>query len=226
MGNDSSKGSAGGGVGSRHAEKDVDENKVGLENFGNTCYVNSVMQALYWCLPFRQGVLHYCKERSLKHSHDDGTLLQSVGDLFHQMQHSRKKIMRPAPKKLVTKMRTHSIVFASYQQQDAHEFLVYLLNDVMDTLKLHSKEEAKSRGPEKVSSTLSMGSNSSAASNNKAHHPKPSAERDKDTESEGIESHTAGSENSDPQLTTFVQNLFEGQLAAEMKCLTCECVTS
>ncbi|PLW50172.1 hypothetical protein PCASD_01863 [Puccinia coronata f. sp. avenae] len=31
-----------------------DEKYFGMENFGNTCYANSVLQALYFCKPFRQ----------------------------------------------------------------------------------------------------------------------------------------------------------------------------
>ena len=32
---------------------------VPLVQFGNTCYCNSVIQALYFCLPFRQHCLQY-----------------------------------------------------------------------------------------------------------------------------------------------------------------------
>ncbi|KAI8061984.1 hypothetical protein BDF21DRAFT_497095 [Thamnidium elegans] len=38
---------------------DEGERYFGLENFGNTCYSNSVVQALYFCKPFRQCVLNF-----------------------------------------------------------------------------------------------------------------------------------------------------------------------
>ncbi|KAI9313923.1 hypothetical protein BX666DRAFT_2030078 [Dichotomocladium elegans] len=38
---------------------DEGERYFGLENFGNTCYSNSVVQALYYCKPFRECVTNY-----------------------------------------------------------------------------------------------------------------------------------------------------------------------
>ena len=41
------------------------ERYFGLENYGNTCYCNSVLQALYFCEPFRRSVLEYVRERKV-----------------------------------------------------------------------------------------------------------------------------------------------------------------
>lgn len=46
--------------------------------FGNTCYSNSVLQALYFCKPFREKVLEYKMKNKLKNKE---TLLSCLADL-------------------------------------------------------------------------------------------------------------------------------------------------
>jgi len=44
---------------SRTDIKSLDERYIGFHNFGNTCYCNSILQALYHCEPFRECIQFY-----------------------------------------------------------------------------------------------------------------------------------------------------------------------
>ncbi|CAG2119032.1 unnamed protein product [Medioppia subpectinata] len=107
------------------------EHYFGLVNFGNTCYCNSVLQALYFCRPFREKVLEY-KARNKRQTRE--TLLTCLADLFHNIATQKKKTGTVAPKKFIGRLRKENEVFDNYMQQDAHEFLNYLLNTIADLL--------------------------------------------------------------------------------------------
>uniref|UniRef100_A0A2K6P569 ubiquitinyl hydrolase 1 n=1 Tax=Rhinopithecus roxellana TaxID=61622 RepID=A0A2K6P569_RHIRO len=112
----------------------VNEHYFGLINFGNTCYCNSVLQALYFCCPFREKVL-VCESQPRKKE----SLLTCLADLFHSIATQKKKVGVIPPKKFITRLRKENELFDNILQQDVHEFLNYLLNTIADILQEERK---------------------------------------------------------------------------------------
>ncbi|KAI6648444.1 Ubiquitin carboxyl-terminal hydrolase 12-like [Oopsacas minuta] len=155
---------------------DTNEKFFGLYNVANTCYINSVLQALYYCIPFRDKVLEYQPNPDCSEN-----VLTALRDLFNQIHNHKNRQGYINPKKFVAQLKREYPVFDNYNQQDAQEMLNFLLNRISEILRAELSE-------------------------------------DSDDSSSGS--------HKDPAPLTWVQEIFQGTLTNETKCLTCETVKS
>ncbi|KAG1928282.1 ubiquitin carboxyl-terminal hydrolase 12 [Pimephales promelas] len=174
----------------------VNEHYFGLVNFGNTCYCNSVLQALYFCRPFREKVLAYKIQPRRKEN-----LLTCLADLFNSIATQKKKVGVIPPKKFVSRLRKENELFDNYMQQDAHEFLNYLLNTIADLLQEEKSQERQQNG--KVVQNGGSGSGGG-----------------------GSGSSTGEGDAEEKIQQTWVHEIFQGTLTNETRCLNCEAVSS
>ncbi|KAH8383134.1 hypothetical protein KR009_007043 [Drosophila setifemur] len=225
------------------------EHYFGLVNFGNTCYSNSVLQALYFCKPFREKVLEY----KAKNKRPKETLLSCLADLFYSIATQKKKVGSIAPKKFITRLRKEKEEFDNYMQQDAHEFLNFLINHINEIIlaernagpangnakagsQAGSQVMASSTASKSSSNTSNSNSNSNSTSNSNGNSSNSTGSLNATTsvlDASGsltatttpILAGTGGTNgaNSEP---TWVHEIFQGILTSETRCLNCETVSS
>lgn len=227
----------------------ADGKQFGLENFGNTCYANSVLQALYFCRPFRDLVIQHTdpygslrqafapqptntanststnistparrkheRKPTIDVSSPNGvpqtptppvpssprSLFSALRSLYvYISQHPAEK-GTVAPRVFIERLRELNEAFRNTMHQDAHEFLNYLLNKIVEEIQEEKKHQLTS------AEDLSRSVNSS---------------------SDASQSMIAGSSSSAfrPSGSTFIHQIFEGVLTSETRCLTCENVSS
>ncbi|KAF8314534.1 cysteine proteinase, partial [Clavulina sp. PMI_390] len=143
-----------------------DSKQFGMENFGNTCYANSVLQALYFCPPFRDLPSPNAAPSSAEAPQQPTlptppTLFSALRSLYlHISTHQSNKGV-VSPTSFITKLRKENELFRGPMHQDAHEFLNYLLNKIVEDLQ--SEQHAKPL--ERSGSTPGNSAHSSTSSN-------------------------------------------------------------
>ena len=120
-----------------------DDRFYGLTNFGSTCYANSVLQALYACRPFRQQMLIYYQIN--KRRKESESVALAVAYLYHRIASSKVRKGVLSPSVLLSRVRKENSQFDGNAHQDAQEFLIFIINNISDSLvqERQSKEKLK-----------------------------------------------------------------------------------
>uniref|UniRef100_A0AAF5CWM7 Ubiquitin carboxyl-terminal hydrolase n=2 Tax=Strongyloides stercoralis TaxID=6248 RepID=A0AAF5CWM7_STRER len=197
------------------------EHYYGLINFGNTCYCNSVIQALYFCQPFREKLLTY-RQQTKKTGLQKDNLLSCLADLFYNIHNQKRRIGTIAPKRFITRLKKENELFDNYMQQDAHEFFNYLINALSECLTIDKKRVDKVKGSHNKSQLNNYGS----INLNKLL-PKTGSEVTSTIDNSTTSNNNNNNNNNNETIeTTWVQDIFQGTLTNETKCLNCETTSS
>lgn len=109
-----------------------------MTNLGNTCYMNSVLQALYCTDMFRKFVLRNSKS----------PLLNALSKVFEEMSDDKSSVYPSSFRNQLIKLYPK---FRGYDQQDAQEFLRYLINGIHDEInqanRYHQKDARRNLKP-------------------------------------------------------------------------------
>lgn len=81
-------------------------------------------------------------EYKAKNKRTKETLLSCLADLFYSIATQKKKVGSIAPKKFIARLRKEKEEFDNYMQQDAHEFLNFLINHINEII-LAERNQAK-----------------------------------------------------------------------------------
>ncbi|NWW19673.1 UBP1 hydrolase, partial [Falcunculus frontatus] len=167
---------------------------VGLNNLGNTCYLNSVLQVLYFCPGFKTGVKHLYNIISKKResSKDEGeqkaekgsckedplasyelicslhSLILSVEQLQASFLLNPEKYtdeLATQPRRLLNTLRELNPMYEGYLQHDAQEVLQCILGNIQETCQLLKKEELNKLPVEEPAAKLEEKPNQNSESN-------------------------------------------------------------
>ncbi|XP_054900980.1 putative ubiquitin carboxyl-terminal hydrolase 50 [Poeciliopsis prolifica] len=127
---------------------------VGLDNIGNSCYFNAVMQCLCSTMPFVEDLLCHATRRDLEKC--DCKIAQVFIQLLDQMWQGTSTSCSPV--QVMSALPSVFPQFDSYTQQDAQELLLHLLDALHEDLKkmhLSRKQPGKKQSRNsKTESTL------------------------------------------------------------------------
>jgi ubiquitin carboxyl-terminal hydrolase 12/46 len=127
------------------------ERFIGLRNYGNICFANSVLQLLFRCEPLRSHLVQWstcvradeAKEASswfgLTSSHTS-SVLDLLGELFYRMQNNVDRTGTTGADDLIALIKRKNEHFDS-RQQDAQEFYSFVVNELGEAVQREQKRQ-------------------------------------------------------------------------------------
>ncbi|XP_051966111.1 ubiquitin carboxyl-terminal hydrolase 2-like isoform X2 [Xyrauchen texanus] len=101
---------------------------VGLRNLGNTCFMNSILQCLSNTLSLRDYCLHNSHRRDLNNNNRTNTALMEEFSKLIQTMWTSSNSEAVSPYEFKKQIQRYAPRFVGYNQQDAQEFLRFLLD--------------------------------------------------------------------------------------------------
>ncbi|XP_040901664.1 ubiquitin carboxyl-terminal hydrolase 2a isoform X1 [Toxotes jaculatrix] len=101
---------------------------VGLKNLGNTCFMNSILQCLSNTHSLRDYCLHNSHRRDLNNNSRTNTALMEEFVKLIQTMWTSSSSEAVSPSEFKTQIQRYAPRFVGYNQQDAQEFLRFLLD--------------------------------------------------------------------------------------------------
>ncbi|XP_026120957.1 ubiquitin carboxyl-terminal hydrolase 1-like [Carassius auratus] len=179
---------------------------IGFNNLGNTCYLNSILQVLYYCPGFKEAIKSLCQLAKLKDKQqEDGA--KNEGDMgentlpvpmellgsFHSIissveqlqssfllnpeKYSEGELATP-PRKLLNTLRQLNPMYEGYLQHDAQEVLQCILANIQEACDNIKKEQTDNQ----KDSTMSNGMGESNHEDDGSFDGQLSGKRKSDTE--------------------------------------------
>ncbi|KAF9820790.1 hypothetical protein IEO21_01233 [Rhodonia placenta] len=256
----------------------ADAKQFGLENVPFHSYANSVLQALYFCGPFRELLVQYPDpsapdvpplpspsaraptsipsspalvprrrpERKASVSESSPlqssapsasllgpppaipsqppTLLSALRSLFVHISRHPAERGSVAPRAFIDKLKELNELFRGSMHQDAHEFLNFLLNKIVEEMeddrRLGYRGLADANGNGNGHAHAHVNGGSASAEDMSASIATMSSI------AAGVASASVSTTQPTAMQATIVHRLFEGVLTSETRCLTCETVSS